>query len=225
MESSEQQQQTEAASSASHCVASVHDVHDVSAGAAHAECAAASSVEGVRSDLVQHDDLDIWYSMTRDVQETTARDEGACSSMEHEERTAGSGDAREGREGDERESGAQSEEEEAAKGKEREGGSLAGSIKKKKPKRGRRALEIIVNDKTKHGAIGLSTRSRRLRHCPLGRESGIECARAHDLALVQSGSTWQLALSPPLPSLSVPGRSCSTTARRSPSAVSYYGVP
>ena len=57
----------------------------------------------------------IWYSMTRDVQETTARDEGACSSMEHEERTAGSGDAREGREGDERESGAQSEEEEAAK--------------------------------------------------------------------------------------------------------------
>ena len=39
----------------SHCVASVHDVHDVSAGAVHAECAAASSVEGVRSDPVQHD--------------------------------------------------------------------------------------------------------------------------------------------------------------------------
>jgi hypothetical protein len=77
--------------SASHCVASVHDVHDVSAGAAHAECAAASSVEGVRSDLVQHD-------------EGRPRDEGACSSsMVHEERTAGSGDAREGREGDERE--------------------------------------------------------------------------------------------------------------------------
>jgi hypothetical protein len=46
----------------SHCVASVHDVHDVSAGAVHAECAAASSVEGVYAVYR--------YSMMRDVQET-----------------------------------------------------------------------------------------------------------------------------------------------------------
>ena len=121
MESSEQQQQTEAASSASHCVASVHDVHDVSAGAAHAECAAASSVEGVRSDLVQHD-------------EGRPRDEGACSSTEHEERIEG-GDARESGEGAEEERGASSDEREAVVGSEREGGGLTGAIKKKKSKR------------------------------------------------------------------------------------------
>jgi hypothetical protein len=55
--------------------------------------------------------------------------------MEHEERAAGSSDARESREGDERESGVHSEEEEAAAGNEREGGGLTGAIKKKKSKR------------------------------------------------------------------------------------------
>ena len=119
---SEQQQQPEAGTSASRGAVNVHDVHDMSAGAAHAVCVAASGLEDVRSVPAQHD-------------EGCPRDEGASSSMEHEERVAGSGDAREGREGDERESGAHSEEEEAAAGKEREGGGLAGGIKKKKPQR------------------------------------------------------------------------------------------
>jgi len=60
----------------SHCVASVHDVHDVSAGAVHAECAAASSVEGVYAVYR--------YSMMRDVQETKG---AAAWSMVREPRT------------------------------------------------------------------------------------------------------------------------------------------
>ena len=121
-ETSEQQQQPEAAMKESLGVASVHGAHDVSAGAAHAERAAASSVEGVHSDPVQHD-------------EGRPRDEGARSSMEHEERAEGSSDARESREGDERESGAGSDKREAAAGSERERGGLTGGIKKKKPRR------------------------------------------------------------------------------------------
>jgi hypothetical protein len=121
-ETSEQHQQPVAAMSASR--GPVHDVHDVSADAEHAGHMAASSDGGVRSIPVQHD-------------EGCPRDEGASSSMEHEERAAGSGDAREGREGDERESGVHSEEEEAAAGKEREGDRLAGGIKKKRPPRKR----------------------------------------------------------------------------------------
>jgi hypothetical protein len=80
--------------------------------------------------------------------------------MVHEERTAGSGDAREGREGDERESGAQSEEEEAAKGREREGGGLAGGIKKKKQRRwSKGAVHLKYIGKLQLGASNdLSTR-------------------------------------------------------------------
>jgi hypothetical protein len=103
-------------------VASAHGAHDVLAGAAHAERVAASSVEGVHSDPVQHD-------------EGRPRDEGAHSSMEHEERAEGSSDGRESREGDERESGAGSDKREAAAGSEREISGLTGGIKKKKPKR------------------------------------------------------------------------------------------
>ena len=121
-ETSEQQQQPEAAMNESLGVASVHGAHDVSAGAAHAERVAASSVEGVHSDPVQHD-------------EGRPRDEGARSSMEHEERAEGSSDARESREGDERESGAGSDKREAAAGSEREISGLTGGIKKKKSKR------------------------------------------------------------------------------------------
>ena len=123
-ETSEQQQQPEAAMNESLGVASVHGAHDVSAGAAHAERVAASSVEGVHSDPVQHD-------------EGRPRDEGGSSSMEHEERAEGSSDSRECREGDERESGAGSDKREAAAGSERERGGLIGGIKKKRPPRKR----------------------------------------------------------------------------------------
>jgi hypothetical protein len=119
-ETSEQHQQPVAVMSASR--GPVHDVHDVSADAEHAGHMAASSDGCVLSVPVQHD-------------EGCPRDEGASSSMEHEERAAVSNDKREDREGDERESGAHSEEEEAAAGKEREGGGLAGGIKKRKSRR------------------------------------------------------------------------------------------
>ena len=137
---------------------------------------------------------------------------------------------REGREGDERETRERVERTAERKRQRRAKRERAAAVSQAASRRksrgeGRRALEIIVNDKTKHGAIGLSTRSRRLRHCPLGRESGIECARAHDLALVQSGSTGQLALSPPLPSLSVPGRRLLDYCEAEPLGGFHYGVP
>ena len=104
-------------------VASVHGAHDVSAGAAHAKRATASSVEGVHSDPVQHD-------------EGRPRDEGACSSMEHGERIE-SRNERESGEGAEEERGASNDEKEAVVGSEREGGGLTGAIKKKRPPRKR----------------------------------------------------------------------------------------
>jgi len=149
----------------SHCVASVHDVHDVSAGAVHAECAAASSVEGVRSVPVQHD-----KGRPRDEGEATAWSMGRESRAETRERAE--------RELRKREERAATRERQWREAREREAVSPAASRRRGHQGRGRRARSLKNSGKLQH-----EHRAWPAKHdgpaLPFGeRESELDCARA-----------------------------------------------